>query len=87
MAAALLGVAAFLPRTRGMSLRASAGALIAAGAFSHALLVHQASKVPMNLIERSLAPEVLRARTAAVDRVTEFLAVAVSDPRWRTWPP
>ena len=83
LSAAILVLASLAKRGGALSARAVAAALVAAGAASHLMLVSEAAKVPRALIETALAPEVLRARSSAHERLADVLADADSDPRWR----
>jgi signal transduction histidine kinase/HAMP domain-containing protein len=71
------------PRARRADSRAVAGALLAACALSHVLLVIHASRVPVALIETSLSQEVRRFREILRDRLLDFLGHAAEDPRWQ----
>ena len=83
MAAALLAFAALAPRARRADSRVLAAALLAACVLSHVLLVIQASKVPVALIETSLSQEVRRFKEILRDRLLDFLGDAIQEPRWQ----
>jgi len=59
---------------------------LAAAALSFLVLARQAGRVPPELIEGSLAPEVRRSRDEARERLSEVLLDVGSDPRWDLGP-
>jgi signal transduction histidine kinase len=80
-AAGLLLLAALAPK-RLLSMRTLALVWLAAASLSFLALARQAGRVPPVLIERSLAPEVLRSREEARERLSEVLLDVREDPRW-----
>ncbi len=82
LAAALLALRAFTPRSRPLATRAIAFAWLAATAFSFLLLARGATKVPAALVETSLAPEVVQSGADARAALLGLLEDAARDPRW-----